>query len=103
MDHGYRDIKLMMWTHVSEYGVGLTHSETLLGLLFCMYHQLVTSNIPTKSLDLRSPLFFTMRSGALWGFQTLLRNWVAIKVVFGCMMKHGLGCERIKMEFAPPK
>jgi hypothetical protein len=33
----------------------------------------------------------------------LLHNWVVIKVVFGCMMKHGMGYERIKMEFAPPR
>ena len=77
--------------------------ETLLGLLFSMCHQSVSSVTPARSLDLRSPLFLTMRSCVLWDFQTLLRNWVVIKVVFGCMMKHGLGCERIKMEFAPPK
>jgi hypothetical protein len=40
---------------------------------------------------------------ALWDCQMLLRNWVVIKVVFGCMMKHGMGCEWIKMEFAPPR
>jgi hypothetical protein len=28
---------------------------------------------------------------------------MAIKVVFGCIMKHGMRCERIKMEFAPPR
>jgi len=101
-NHGYRDIKLMMWTHVSEHGVRLTHSEILLGLLFYMCHQLVSSDTPTRSLDLRSSLFLTVRSGALWGCQTLLRNWVAIKAVFECFMKHGMGCVRIKMEFAPP-
>jgi hypothetical protein len=41
-----------------------------------------------------------MCSCALWDYQTLLHNWVVIKVVFGCMMKHGMGCERIKMEFS---
>jgi hypothetical protein len=30
----------------------------------------------------------------------LLLNWVVIKVVFGCMMNHEIGCERINMEFA---
>ena len=68
-----------------------------------MCHQLVSSGIPAKSLDLRSPLFLTMCNGTLWGCQTLLRNWVAIKVVSGCIMKHGMGYVRIKMEFAPPR
>jgi hypothetical protein len=54
-----------------------------------MCHQLVSSGIPAKSLDLRSPLFLTIRSGALWSYQTPLNNSVAIKVVFGCIMKHG--------------
>jgi hypothetical protein len=68
-----------------------------------MCHQLVSSGTPARSLDLRSPLFLTMRSCALWDYQTLLHNWVAIKIVFECMMKHEMGCEWIKMEFAPPK
>ena len=96
-NHGYRDIKLMMWTHVSEHGVRLTHSETLLGLLFYICHQLVSSDTPTRSLDLRSSLFLTVHSCALWSCQTLLRNWVATKAIFGCIMKHGMGCVRIKM------
>jgi hypothetical protein len=33
----------------------------------------------------------------------LLCNWVAINVTFGCMTKNGMGCEQIKMEFAPPR
>jgi hypothetical protein len=70
---------------------------------FCMCHQLFSSGTPTRSLDLRSSLFLTMYSCALWDCQTLLRNWVVIKVIFGCMTKHGMGCERIKMEFAPPR
>jgi hypothetical protein len=68
-----------------------------------MDHQLVSSGTLARSLDPRSSLFLTMCSGALWECQTLLRNWIVIEVVFGCMMKHGMGCERIKMEFAPPK
>lgn len=32
MDHGYGDIRLIMWTHVGEHGVGLTHSKTILGV-----------------------------------------------------------------------
>ena len=92
----------MMWSHVSERGVRLTYSETLLGLLLYMCHQLVSSDTPTRFLDLRSSLFLTVHSGALWSCQTMLRNWVAITAVFGCIMKHGMGCVRIKMEFAPP-
>jgi hypothetical protein len=48
---------------------------------FCMCHQLALSGTPARSLDLRSPLFLTMCSCALWDCQTLLRNWVVIKVV----------------------
>jgi predicted metalloprotease len=54
-----------------------------------MCHQLVSSGIPAESFDLRSPFFLTVRSGTLWGYQTPLHNWVAIKVVFWCIMKHG--------------
>jgi hypothetical protein len=58
----------MMWTHVSEHGVGLTHSKTMLGLLLEMCHQLFLSVISTGSLDLRSPLILTVCSGASWGY-----------------------------------
>jgi hypothetical protein len=68
-----------------------------------MCHQLVSNGTPGRSLDLRLPLFFTMCSCALWNYQTLLRNWVVIKVVFGCMMKYEMRCEWIKMEFASPR
>ena len=90
----------MMWSDVSEHGVRLTYS--LLGLLLYMCHQLVLNDTPTRSFDLRLPLFLTVCRGALWSCQTILRNWVAITAVFGCIMKHGMGCVRIKMEFAPP-
>jgi hypothetical protein len=55
---------------------------------FYMCHQLISRGTPTRSLDLRSSLFLTMYSYALWDFQMLLHNWVVIKVVFGCMIKH---------------
>jgi hypothetical protein len=70
---------------------------------FCMCYQLLSSGTPAGSLDLRSPLFLTMCSCALWDCQMLLRNWVVIKVVFGCMTKHEMGCEQIKMKFTPPR
>jgi hypothetical protein len=63
-----------------------------------MCHQLVSSGTPARSLDLRSPLFLTMCSCVLWDCQTLLHNWIVIKVVFWCMTKYGMGYERIKME-----
>ena len=50
-----------------EHGVGSTHSETLLGLLCLMCHQAFSSDIPTKSFDLRSPLFLTVWTGVLRG------------------------------------
>jgi hypothetical protein len=68
-----------------------------------MCDQSVSSGTPARSLDLRSPLFLTMRSCALSDYQTLLHNWVVIKVVFGWMMKYGMGCEQIKIEFDPPR
>jgi hypothetical protein len=70
------------------------------GILGC---DMVLSGTPTRFLDLRLPLLLTMRSCVLWDWQTLLHNWVVIKVVFEYIMKHGMGCDRIKMEFAPPR
>jgi hypothetical protein len=69
---------------------------------FCICHQLVSSGTLARSLDLRSPLFLTMCSCALWCCEMQLHNWVVIKVVFGCIMNYGMGYEWIKMEFAPP-
>lgn len=46
-------------------------------------------------------MVLNMRNGSLWDFQTLLRNWVVIKVVFGCSMKHVARCVLVKMGFAP--
>jgi hypothetical protein len=57
-----------------------------------MCYQSVSSGIHARSFDLRLLLFLTVHSGALWGCQTSLHNWVAIKVVFVCIMKHGMGC-----------
>jgi hypothetical protein len=57
-----------------------------------MCYQLISSGTPAISLDMRSPLFFTMCSYALWDCQTLFRNWVIVKVVFECMTKHGMEC-----------
>ena len=78
----------MMWTDVRNIVLDMTHTETLLGLLCLMCHQALSSGIPADSFDLRSPLILNMRNGMLWGYQTLLRNWVVIKVAFGCIVKH---------------
>jgi hypothetical protein len=61
---------------------------------------MVSSGTPARSLDLRLPLFLTMCSCALWGCQTLLRNWIVIKVVFGCMTKHGIDVSRSRCNFS---
>jgi hypothetical protein len=102
-DHRYVDIKLKMWTHVRNMVLDRPTSRHCWDCYFCMCHQLVSSGTPARSLYLRLPLFLTMCSCALWNYQTLLHNWVVIKVAFGCMTMHGMGCEQIKMEFAPPR
>ena len=43
-----------------------------------------------------------MCSSTLWGYQTLLRNWVVIKVAFRYAMKHAEECDWSDMGFAPP-
>ena len=39
-------------------------------------------------LDLRLLHVLEMWIDLLWGYQTLLRNWVVIKVAFGFVLKH---------------
>ena len=43
-----------------------------------------------------------MCKSTLRGCQTLHRNWVVIKVVFGYAMKHAEECDWSNMGFAPP-
>jgi hypothetical protein len=40
------------------------------------------------SLDLRLSYVLEMWIDLLWGYQTLLRNWVVIKVAFRFVLKH---------------
>ena len=40
------------------------------------------------SLDLTLSYVLEMWIDLLWGYQTLLRNWVVIKVDFGFVLKH---------------
>ena len=40
------------------------------------------------SLDLRLSYVLEMWIDLLWGYQTLFRNWVVIKVAFGFVLKH---------------
>jgi hypothetical protein len=103
MEHRYGDIKLIIWTHVRNMVLDRPTPRHCWDCYFCMCHELVSSGTTTRSLYLRSPLFLTMCSCALWDCQTLLCNWVVIKVIFGCITKYEMGCERIKMEFVPPK
>jgi hypothetical protein len=51
-------------------------------------HQVFSSGIPVRSLDMRLPLFLTIRSDPFWGYQTLFYNWICIKVGFKCTVKH---------------
>ena len=80
----------MMWTNVREYCVGSDSLQDVAGIvMFCLCHKALSSDTPAKSFDLRSPLFLIVRSGVLRGYQMLHRNWVVIKVTFGCVVKHG--------------
>lgn len=58
----------------------------------------VFNDVPSGSLDLRLPLISRMCSNTLRGYQTLLRNWVVIKVTFGFAMKHVVECEQSRWD-----
>ena len=51
---------------------------------------MVSCNVYATSSDLRLSYVLEMCSDLLRGRQTLLRNWVVIKVTFGFVMKHAL-------------
>lgn len=78
--HGHGDVKLIMWAHV-WHGAGLTQFETCLSLLHNAY---------VLSLDLRLSYVLKMWIDLLRDYQTLHRNWVVIKVVFGFVKKHAV-------------
>ena len=50
----------------------------------------VSCNVYAMSLDLRLSHVLEMCNGLLRGYQTLLRNWVVIKVAFLFVMKHAV-------------
>ena len=51
-------------------------------------HQLISYNVYADSLDLRFLHVLGMRKDLFWGYQTLNRERVAIKVAFGFVTKH---------------
>ena len=53
------------------------------------------------SVDLRLSHVLEMWIDILWGYQTLLHNWVVIKVAFGFVLIHAARHQSIKMGFAP--
>ena len=53
------------------------------------------------SLDLILLHVLEMWIDLLWGYQTLLRNWIVIKVAFGFVLIHTARHWSIKMVFAP--
>ena len=57
-----------------------------ISILSC--HQLISYNVYVDSLDLRSSHVLGMCKDLLWGYQTLHRERVAIKVAFGFVTKH---------------
>jgi len=63
-------------------------------MLYDVPSVVVFNDVPSGSLDLRLPLIPRMCSSTLRGYQTLLRNWVVIKVTFGFAMKHVMGYEQ---------
>lgn len=83
-----------MWTHVGEHCVWIDPLIDSAEMLFVVPSVVVLCDIPSGSLDLRSSLILRMCNSTLRGCQTLLRNWVVIKVAFGYVMKHVVGCER---------
>ena len=53
-----------------------------------LYLQLSLHIVYVLSLDLRLSHVLEMWIDLLWGYQTLLHNWVVIKVAFGFVLKH---------------
>ena len=51
------------------------------------------------SLDLRLSHVLKMLIDLLWSHQTLLRNWVVIKVVFGFAKKHAMRHGQSRWDF----
>ena len=73
----------MMWTHVMNMGLDWPNMKLVIILAVLYLH-----TVYILSLDLRLSYVLEMWVDLLWGYQTLLRNWVVIKVAFGFVLKH---------------
>ena len=73
----------MMWTHVMNMGLDWPNMRLEIILAVLSLH-----TVYVLSLDLRLSYVLEMWIDLLWGYQTLLHNWVVIKVAFGFVLKH---------------
>ena len=73
----------MMWTHVMNMGLDWPNMRLAILLAVLSLH-----TVYILSLDLRLSYVLEMWIDLLWGYQTLLRNWVVIKVAFKIVLKH---------------
>ena len=73
-----------MWTHVMNMGLDWPNMRLTIILAFLSLH-----TVYVLSLDLRLSYVLEMWIDLLWGYQTILRNWVVIKVAFEFVLKHG--------------
>src|SRR4051812_31003969 len=76
-----------------EHGVGLTQLET------GNYLQLSLHIVYVLSLDLRLSHVLEMWIDLLWGYQTLHRDRVVIKVAFGFVLKHAARHDQSRWDF----
>ena len=73
----------MMWTHVMNMGLDWPNLR-----LAIICSSLSLHIVYVLSLDLRLSHVLEMWINLLWGYQTLHRNWIVIKVDFGFVRKH---------------
>lgn len=88
--HNYGHIESIMWAYVREQDVGLTHFETLLRLLCCY---VLSVGLKQRWCIILRPdinMISYMCNSTTRGYQTLLRNWIIIKVSIMYAMKHTL-------------
>lgn len=102
IDHGYRDIESIMWTHAREHSVGLTHLEALLRLLWFYMSSVGLKQWWCIILRPKISMISYMCNSTLEGCQTLLRNWLVIKTAFRYAMKHAEEYYWSDMRFTPP-
>ena len=80
-----------------EHGVGLTHLEKNVTTFIV----LPLHNVLALSLDLRLLHVLEMWIDLLWGYQTLHRDRVVIKVAFGFVMKHAARHDQSRWDLPP--